>query len=274
MNAFIHSLNILLPILYLVTIFLYSQAFFYSSRFARKYKSGVLEFTVLVHLGRIVLSGVSMHRYPITNFFEFASVLALAIALIYLYIEYRLKLKTTGLFILSVVFPLQLFSSLFYNPSQPLPKVLHSPMLIFHTSTVILGYAALFVSALYGLMYLLLFYELKSAQFGVIYRKMPSLEELSELNIRAATIGFFFLSITIVLGILWRKSAFPGAAHFDPQVIGTYLVWVIYGLVIFGKKIAGWTGKWLAYMSLGGFVIIIVSMIVVNWVVKSFHQFG
>lgn len=274
MKALVNFFNVLLPILYLTATFLYSQSFFRSDRFARKYKSLFLKITALVHLLMVVVYGIYSRRFPIGNVFEFASVLALAIVFIYLLIEFRLKLKTTGLFILSVVFPLQLFSSLFYDPGYQLPNVLHSPMLIFHTSTVILGYAALFVSALYALMYLLLFYELKSAQFGVIYRKMPSLEELSEMNIRAAMIGFFFLTITIFLGMMWRKSAFPDVAHFDPKVIATYIIWTLYGVMILGKKFGSWTGKWLAYISLGGFVIIIFSVVVVNAFLTSFHQFG
>ncbi|RMF61208.1 MAG: cytochrome C biogenesis protein [Calditrichaeota bacterium] len=274
MKEIIHLLNVLLPLLYLTSIFFYSQSFFRSDRFAQKYKSSILSVTCVLHLSFVVLKGLFFRRFPIGNVFEFASVLALSLVLIYLFIEFKLKLKTTGLFILSIVFPLQLISSLFFNPEYQLPTVLHSPMLIFHTSTVILGYSAFFLSALYALMYLLLFHELKKAQFGVIYQKMPSLEALIDLSYRTAVIGFFFLTITIFLGIMWRKNAFPDTAHMDPKVIATYSVWVLYGILIIGKKFARWTNKWLAYLSIVGLVVIILSMIIVNLLVKSFHQFG
>ncbi len=274
MNLLINILNILLPMLYGISIILYGLYFFRSSHWAKKHMSRILKSTASLHLVFILIRGFYYNYFPSANIFEMATVVALAITLIYLFIEYRLNIESTGLFILIVAFLLQLFSSTFISFEKSLPEILKSPMFILHTSTVILGYAALFVSTLYGIMYLLLFHDLKSAQFGVVYSKMPSLEELSEMNVRAAIIGFFLLTITIFFGILWRKSVLPEVKHFDPQVIAAYLVWVVYGLMIYGKKIGHWTGKWLAYISISGFMIIILSILVVKMITKSFHQFG
>jgi len=274
MELIIHLFNALLPVLYAIVVLLYGLYFFRSDHLASRYMGKLLRVAVAVHLLHLVLRGFHFGYFPSSNVFEMAGVLALAIASTYLYIEHRLKIQSTGFFILIVVFLLQLFSSALVRFEPVFPEILKGPLFILHTSTVIVGYAALFVSALYGVMYLMLFYDLKSAQFGVIYRKMPSLEELSEMNTRAAILGFFFLTVTIFVGIMWRKSAFPEAAHFDPQVIAAYAVWVIYGLLLYGKKVGSWTGKWLAYISIGGFLLIIISMMIIRMVVHSFHQFG
>lgn len=274
MNLLINTLNILLSLLYGASIIFYGLHFFRSSHWAKKYMSRLLQMTALLHLGFLTLRGFYYHYFPSANIYEMATVVALAITLIYLFIEYRLKIHSTGFFILIVVFLLQIFSSIFITFEKTLPEILRSPFFILHTSTVILSYAALFVSTLYGIMYLLLFHDLKSAQFGVIYSKMPSLEELSEMNVRAAIIGFLFLTLTIFFGIIWRNRVLPEVKHFDPQVIGAYLVWMIYGLMIYGKKIGQWTGKGLAYVSIGGFMVIILSVIVVKMITRSFHQFG
>lgn len=274
MELILRLLNILLPVLYAILLLLYGLYFFRSDRMAGQHMGKLLRLTVSLHFLYLLSRGLLFGYFPSTTIYELAGLVALAIAAIYLYIEHRLKIQSTGFFILIVAFLLQLFSSALVNFESRFPEVLRSPMFVFHTATVIVGYAALFVSALYGIMYLMLFYDLKSAQFGVVYRKMPSLEELSEMNTRAAILGFLFLTVTIFLGITWRKQTFPGAAHFDPQVIAAYTIWVIYGLVLYGKKIGSWTGKWLAYISIGGFVVIILSLMIIRMAAASFHHFG
>ena len=123
-------------------------------------------------------------------------------------------------------------------------------------------------------MYLMLFYDLKSAQFGVFYRRMPSLEELNEMNVSSAVAGFLFLTAAIFVGLILRKSVFPDAAHFDPKVITSYVIWGIYGVIIYGRKRGGWSGKHLSYLSLSGFVFILSSLIALNLFIQTFHRFG
>ncbi len=273
MNFMINLLNILLPVFYLVLTYLYGRHFYRSDRASKLYLGKLLQTVLAIHLLEIVLRGIYFNHFPLASIFEAMTFLALTIIIIYWYIERRIQIKTTGFFVLIVVFILQLISSIFIELAPEIPEILNSPMFVFHTSSAMLGYSALFISALYGLMYLLLFYDIKSAQFGIVYRRLPSLEELNEMSTRAAMLGFLFLTLTIFLGITWWKGLFPEAYHFDPKVVTAYLVWIIYGLVIYGKKFGGWTGKRLAYLSLSGFVIIIFSIIAVNLFIDTFHRF-
>ncbi len=58
-----------------------------------------------------------------------------------------------------------------------------------HAGMAILGYSAFAVSAIYGFLFLLLYHDLKSTHFGLIYRRLPSLDVLAKMNIRAAVLG-------------------------------------------------------------------------------------
>ncbi|RMG67947.1 MAG: hypothetical protein D6715_03535 [Calditrichaeota bacterium] len=273
MEFFISFLNTILPLLYLVCTYLYALVFFRGEPGAERRSGPFLRVTVLLHFIEVVLRGFYYHHFPLATVFEAATVLALAIALIYLYIEARLGIKTTGYFILILVTFIQLFSSAFINFVKEIPEVLHSPLFIFHTSFAILGYASLAVSAIYGLMYLLLFYDIKSSRFGVIYSRLPSLEVLNEMNYRAAVLGFVFLTFAIVLGAVWSNVLYSSLINLDPKVLIASLTWVIYGVEILGKRFLGWAGKRLAYLSLSGFVVILFSMLAVNLMLTSFHQF-
>ncbi|RMI14382.1 MAG: hypothetical protein D6681_05265 [Calditrichaeota bacterium] len=274
MKLLVTFLDGLLPFLYVFTTYLYGRHFFTLDRRATRWMTPFLWATAGVHFLDLLLRGLYFRYFPASTLFEAMSVLGLAIVLTYIYIEHRIRVKSTGLFILSTVTLIQIFTSLFIRFQHEIPEMFHTPLFVVHTAAAMLGYSALFVSALYGLMYLLLFYELKSARFGVIYRRLPSLDELSEMNTRAAMIGFLFLTVAIFVGIKWWKHIAPEAGHFDPIVIAAYAVWFIYGLMVYGKKIGGWTGKLLAYLSLWGFVMILISVIVVNLFIATFHRFG
>jgi ABC-type transport system involved in cytochrome c biogenesis permease subunit len=181
--------------------------------------------------------------------------------------------KTTGYFILVFVFFLQLCSSAFINLTHNIAEILHSPLFSIHAGAAILGYSGLAISFLYSLMYLLLFYDIKSSRFGVIYNRLPSLEVLAGLNYNSAAVGFSFLTIAIVMGSIWSNKVFGKFIAADPKILVAYLTWIIYGLELFGGKFLSWSSKRLAYLSLSGFAIILFSMVAVNLFLTSFHEF-
>jgi len=273
MEFLVSFLNVLLPLLYFISTYLYGIYFFRNDPLGEKYMIPALRITVLIHLVEIVLRGIYFDHFPLASIYEALSVLAFAIVIIYIFVENQLRVQTTGYFILALVFFLQLFSSAFISFVTEIPEILNSPFFILHTSAAILGYSGLTVSAVYGLLYLLLFYDIKSSRFGVIYSRLPSLEILNEMNFRAALVGFFFLTIAIILGFIWSKKVFGQYFHLDPKIIVAIITWFVYGIEIIGKRKLDWAGKRLAYISLSGFVIIVFSMIAVNLYLTTFHEF-
>ncbi len=274
MTSLLNVVNVTVPILYAVLLYWYGVHFFKLKKRSERVISWLLPVTVVLHLFLLVIRGIVHQHFPIVNLFEGASFLAFGIIISYFYIEKRLKIKTTGVFVVVLVFALQVVSSALANKHAAIPAIFEDRSFALHTASAMLSYSALFVSALFSLMYLLLFYNIKNAQFGTIYSRLPSLEELSEMNTKAATLGFLLLSVAIFLGILYWKQVQPGASHFDPKVTTTYVTWMIYGILIFGKKIGHWTGKSLAYLSMIGFLVILLSVVLVNLFATSFHQFA
>ncbi len=276
MESVVVSVELFLVVSYVAVTTLYGYYFFHSNQRISRYLKLALPVTISLHLIGLVLLGIYLKRFPAANIYELASLISLSIALVYWYVEFRLNIQTTGFMILCVVSLIQVFSTAFlkYDLTFQVPEIFSNPMFIIHTSTVTLGYAALSISALYGLMYLALYYKLKTANFGIIYYNMPSLEELGDMNFRAATFGFICITATIFAGMIWRKNAFPDIAHFDPIVVSTYLIWTIYGIMLIGKKFGHWKSISVAYLSIYGFVVILLSVTIVNLFLSTFHRFG
>ncbi len=199
--------------------------------------------------------------------------IAFAVTVVYFYVEFRTRTHKTGMFLLTFAFLFQTVSSAFIAETGSFPEVLRSPLFGVHTGSAVLGYTAFAVSAIYGVLYLLLYHDLKSNKFGIVYQRLPSLDLLSAMSRRAAVLGLVFLTITISLGTLWgylERAHFP---HFyrDPKLISTVIVWVVYAIGAVLHYGFGWTGKRTVYFSLFGFALIVISIMAVRLWIPSFH---
>ncbi len=269
----IDILEVLLPVFYFITIWAYAKAFFAGHLKAKKVKTPLLVGTLLAHLMYLLVRTATFEHPPITGIFEILSVIAFSIALAYLLLEITTKVRETGYFILNLPFFFQLVSSLFITDQTDVSSVLKSNLLGLHVSSALLGFAAIGISAMYGFLYLMLYHRIKSNRFGVIYERLPNLEVLERLSFAATAIAFVFLTVAIVVGLIWLPRAFPGFSYVDPKLIGTMLIWLVYGIGLVARRLAGWYGKRIVILSILGFGFAIISLTVINIFFSDFHNF-
>jgi ABC-type transport system involved in cytochrome c biogenesis permease subunit len=266
-------LVILVPILYACLVGLYGVSFFGNSPLADRLKSPFLFLTLLTHLAYVALRTVAFDHPPITTVFEIMTLLALCIAIGYSYIEMRTKARNTGFFILMLALLFQVVSSLFIRDLVDIPGILRSRLLGFHVSAALLGYSAISLSAAYGFLYLMLYHEIKSTHFGLIYNRLPNLEMLEKMSHKSELFGFWMLSIAIGIGLFWLPRAFQNFSYWDPKLIGTMVIWVLYALALTAKRAFGWQGRKTMIISLVGFGFVFLSMTVINMFMSGFHSF-
>lgn len=262
-----------LSILYWVIAGLYAIHFFSDERKVERFLTPGLVIALLLHGLYLTLHTISYAHFPTASPAEVLTVIALAMGLIYLWIESILGVKTTGLFVLAVIAAFQTASAFTITPITEINPILRSPLFSLHTSAAILGYSSIAISSLYALLYLALFYEIKGSRFGLFFNRLPSLEVLDTMNTKAAYAGFGFLTVTILLGTVWVKIAYDQLIMLDWKIVTAFLTWVIFGTVVLSKRLLGWSGKRIAYLSLTGFATVLLSLSVVNYFLTSFHRF-
>ena len=182
-------------------------------------------------------------------------------------------IRGTGPFIIIISFIFQFISTIFIPDQYAVKDVLRNNLLGIHVVNALLGYSGFTISAVYGFLYLTLYKDLKHNRFGLIFNRLPNLEVLEKLSFYSAVIGFALLTIAIIIGTIWLPSAFPDISYLDPKLIGTGLVWLLYGAGILSNLIVHWKGKKLIVLSITGFVIAILSTIISNFLAQSFHSF-
>lgn len=273
MRPLILIFELVLPALYFLTVWNYAKSFFSGLREAESRKSILLVTTILFHSLYIVVRAIEYRHPPITTIFEILSLIAYTVAVVYAYIEFRTRNNSTGYFILMLPFFFQLCSSIFIKEPTQIPAILRSNLLGFHVSSALLGYAAITIAGVYGVLYLMLYHDIKSSQFGVIYKRLPNLETLEKMSLTATGFGFALLTIAIVVGLIWLPRAIPDFSYADPKLFGTLAIWVIYAMGLLARRIAGWRGKRIMWFSIFGFGLAIFSITVINLFFTGFHKF-
>lgn len=194
-------------------------------------------------------------RFPAVGLHDGASFLAWAIVLVYLATYVRMRVEGLGLVVYPVVFGLALVAGL-SRPAEATDPVLKSYFLPIHTTLALFGYAALFVACAMGILYLMQERELKSRSPRSFYYLLPSLERCDTVGARIVGVGFGFLSLAIVTGMLWNENARGSYWTGDAKQWSAVVAWAIYLGLILARRRTGWGGRRAAWLSIAGFAAV------------------
>jgi len=159
-------------------------------------------------------------------------------------------------------------------PSSGDPNPVLSNMGIgLHVSFAVFGYAGFALSAVHGLLYLLMYRELKRGGTGSIYQNLPSLETLESMAVLSSLVGFVFLTVAMLIGGFWLPRIFENYSYLDPKLIATGLVWIMYAAMLAARYFLHMDGKRIVRLSIWGFVFSLLSMTIVNAFLSQFHRF-
>jgi HemX protein len=272
MQPLIPLLTTVLPVLYSLSVAAYARAYADEASMGGRWGPAMLRAALVVHLVYLSARGVTEGHLPLASVYDFLSATALSIAAVYVYLEMRQGIRTTGIFVLPIVFLMQVISSAYGGE----PATRQPPLFPFwfeiHTLAAVLGYGAFFVSAIYGVLFLLMYREIKSNRLSFFFRRMPPLETLGRMNVSAASAGLVLLALAILMGIGWGRLAGVDLAK-DPKTWLTIAAWLVLGFAVLAYHRLGWRGPRAVYASLAGFTTLLVSRVVTDLFVRSFHTF-
>jgi ABC-type transport system involved in cytochrome c biogenesis permease subunit len=278
-DAALAILNGFLPLGYLVAMVAYLGVFVERGDRLQRVAAPLAWGVVVLHAVYLILSAMEFEHVPTANMWESLTFVAFAMALVYLILEWRQGDQSTGVFLLGVVLLFQTLSSAFITHSRDVPEILRSPMFGVHVSAALMGYVALGISAVYGVMYVLQYRQLKQKHVGLLFQRLPNLETLSRLNIGALAFGWLGLTVAIVAGAIWATTLevsgqLEGNFLTDPKFLISLSLWALYGLCLGGRYLLHWANRTLATVSIVGFALLLGSSLTVNLLLRSFHDFG
>jgi ABC-type uncharacterized transport system permease subunit len=265
--------NILLPLAYLVVAADYGLVFYSAAPLAMRTATPALRAAVLLHAACLAAAAAQWRQFPAATLSQALSMVAFAVAAVYVFVEWHGRERSTGFWLVSLVLLFQVLASVLARPNPPDRAIFHDPLFAVHVSLALLGYAAFVVAAGYAFLFLQLYRELKGSRFATFYGKLPPLAVLERMMLGALTVGFLALTGSVASGALWAQRLYPHDWLRDPKIVFTTLTWALYAAALLLRRLRRWQGRQTALASLAGLGSILFSLVAVNIFFTAFHGF-
>ncbi len=235
----------------------------------------------LAHTFVIGMQTMDAGHIPIAGTTSAISTFVWLLALAYLYTEMTTEERAMGVFIVPLLVAFQAIRAAQPATVERLAPILESPWFGVHVSSLLFAYASFALACVLGITYVLLFKEIKAKHLGFFYKRLPSLQRLDAMNVRAVTIGWIFCTIGVVVGVVWAVQARTGAvldprigamSILDPKIAIALLSWAIYSFQLYARRAIGWSGRRAAWLSTVAFAIVLVNFVAVGYLSKG-HNF-
>ena len=275
-------MNLAPLMLYAAAMVAYAWHFAQRNAVVGRSATTLLVAAALVHTFVIGMETMAIGNVPIAGATPAISTFVWLLALAYLYTEMTTDERAMGVFILPLLVMLQAIPAFRPTPETH-SAVLQGPLFGIHVSSLLFAYASFALACVIGITYVLLFKEIKAKHLGFFYARLPSLQVLDRMNQRAIVIGWIFLTVGMIVGGVWTAQARGGYGAGDPRVQAmsiedpkifvALLCWVVYSFELFGARRIGWGGRRTAYLSLLGFVIVLLNFVPISYFLTKSHNF-
>ncbi len=221
-------------------------------------------------LHRAIFSGF----FPLATAFDALSFFAWLIILFFLVLRLRVAGPIFGAITVPIALVLTLYGlTLSHQVGEPLVPVLKSWWLPIHVVFALLGNGVFAVMAVGGLMYIIQERLIKRKKIGRFYKLLPSLETLDTINRHGLPLGFFFMTLGIVSGVLWAGRAWGYYWTWDPKETWTLITWFAYAAMIHQRIVLGWRGRRAALLAIAGFCLVMFTFLGVSAFLGGHHGF-
>ncbi len=269
-----------------ILLFLYAAAgAAYAVQFARRtfgtshVATVLLVLAAFAHTFVIGMETMRVGHVPFASATSAISTFVWLLALAYLYVELTTSERAMGVFILPLLVALQAIPAFSATIDEPRSAILESAWFNVHIPSLLFAYASFALAGVLGITYVLQFKEIKAKDLGFFYERLPSLNVLDEMNLRAVKIGWLFLTVGLITGGIWASQLQPSGnagssmSMADPKIFVAVLCWAVYSFELYAQRAIGWRGRRAAWLSAVGFGIVLLNFVPVSYFFTTAHNF-
>ena len=206
------------------------------------------------------------HTLPVDSH-ETQSMLALILVVIFLAVYARWRTVAMGIFVLPIAVLLTLVPAL--RPGQETILLAHSGWIFLHIALLLAAYAALFLSLVASVLYLVQERRLKTKQSAL--RGLPPLETTDQIALKTLLFGLPCMTAGLLIGSALAEQEYGPAFFTDPKILLAFAMWFAYCVMIFIRRHSGLRGRRAVYLS--SFVFLVVLTVWAANQFSSVHRF-
>lgn len=240
---------------------------------AGKGGTALLILGILVHSASLVVRTVAAQRPPFLNLYEYILSVTWGLAVVYLFVEWRVKNRDVGAFFMPMlaffVFLGYRLLDTYVNPTMP---ALRSAWRVPHIGVAIFAYAAFALAFGLGIMFLIR-EKVGDESKSWWATRLPSKDFLDRLIYRVVAFGFLMQTALLITGAVWAQFAWGRYWGWDPKETWGLITWLIYAAYLHTRVTMGWKGRKSAITVVVGFIAVIFTLLGVNFL-GGLHAYG
>jgi ABC-type uncharacterized transport system permease subunit len=212
------------------------------------------------------------HRLIPVGMHEVQSALSLLIVTAFLVIIATYRTVSFGIFALPLAFLLTLPSALGpdqYTFSSPLVR---GGWIFIHVAALLAADAALLFSLLASLLYLVQERRLKDKQTPGFLTWLPPLDTMDRIAQNTLVLGFCCMTVGLFVGSFIAQEKVGAIYFLDPKVLLSFVMWVLYVVMLFVRRSTGLRGRRAVYLS--SMVFLLMLTVWAANLMSSVHRFG
>jgi HemX protein len=259
-------------ILYTASILFYFIDFLNQNRKANKIAFWLLAIVWVLQTIFLILYIVHTKRFPVLTIFEGLYFYAWVLLTMSLIVNRLLRMDFTIFFINVIGFAIMTIHTFLPDQveSQAGAQKLVSELLMIHITIAIFSYVAFSLSFVFSLLYLLQYRLLKEKKWGQRLRRLSDLSSLERMSYVLNAIGVPMLLLSLILGLQWAYIKVPDFVLYDPKIIGSFILLVLYSVFLYLKVRKEMYGKSLALWNVAAFLIVLINFFLASRL-SAFH---
>jgi ABC-type uncharacterized transport system permease subunit len=232
----------------------------------------LLAMGLVTHYFALLERSRGLHTVPYHDLYGALSLLGWLLALTYLGLELYHRQRSVGALVLPFI--LVFFLAAHLAPADKLsPPDAHGPTFAFHVTLNILACSAFALSFVLSVIFLIEERFLRKHKLGGVVWRLPPLELLERMSRSSVLVGLVSITIGMVFGFLWVYRLSDKYSFYDPKYAITLLVLILYAVYFRLAKTTAWRGARASKLCIFNFVIVILSLTVVNLYLSHNHRF-
>jgi cytochrome c-type biogenesis protein CcsB len=235
----------------------------------------------LLLIAAAAMRGLSVHRPPLGNMFEFALVGCMFVIAVFVGFSLRRDLRWLGLFVVGpVLLTLGLAITVFYTDASELLPSLRSVWLVIHVTVATFSVALFTIAFSVTILHLVKTWLEGQDPAGmsrartVVNTALPPARSLDRTAYGIHAVAFPLWTFTLIAGAIWAEQAWGHYWNWDPKEVWTFVIWVIYAAYLHARATTGWSARSANYLALLGYGAILVNYMVVNVYFVGQHSYS
>ncbi|MFC0164892.1 MULTISPECIES: cytochrome C assembly family protein [Bacillus] len=262
-------------IIYALCVLLYFIDFLQNNRKAKKAAFWLLAIVWVLQVFYLAWVMMETGRFPILNISEGLYFYAWVLVTLSLLLTQLLKIEFIVFFTNVIGFSMMALHT--FTPSEQQSAAvsgqLASELLFIHITMAILSYGAFSLSFAFSLLYLIQYNLLKKKKWGKRLRRIEDLTKLDHMSYVMNIIGVPVLLLSLILGVIWAYVSLETLYWFDPKVLGSLVMLLLYSYYLYIRLVKELRGKVVALWNAASFLVLMINYFLLGSL-SQFHWFS